>query len=376
MNGRNEICKADRTANGYVMRCLCVLMAVLLAGWALNQLGVFIVEKKTMTIGMGLGLILFAASMVLCKVIGLHRAGMKYVLLFFMIALITVVQIMLTYHTVIISVIPIVCASMYSETKKMAVYTYVLTVVSIVLVVFGGYYVGLCDANMALLTSQPLGAYLGENGTFTLNQVNSNPVLTLSLYFVFPRCAVCGVFVPLCISISRIIAESRLKEEEMRVLAEIDGMTGLYNRSKYLELVSDTYAAEEAIAVIFWDINGLKRTNDTYGHEVGDQLIRRFAESVRTVTSPGERVYRIGGDEFVMILRGGREEDVQKKLQVWRNDVKGRFVGDGVPLSVACGYACGSGSELEDLIRQADDRMYRDKQEHYRKNDGETARKT
>lgn len=355
----------DSTANKYALRCFCITMAAFMFAWVLNQADIFIVEKRTMTLALGMSAGLFLLCLGICALFGLNSRGMKYVLLLFIIGITTVIEVMLTYHSVLLSAIPIVYASMYQDTKKMVLYTYLLSIVSIIVIVFGGYYVGLCDANMALLTSRPLAEYIAPDGTFSLTQLNPNPLLTLSLYFVFPRVVLCGVFVPICINISQIIADSRDKEEKMRMLAEIDGMTGLYNRSKYLDLVAHPYSTEESIAVIFWDINGLKRINDTLGHEYGDQLIVVISESIKAVSSPSERAYRIGGDEFVMIMRGGTEKTAQQKIQQWLESISGKTIGDDLPVSAAFGYAYGSGAQLEDIISRADEMMYRNKREYY-----------
>ena len=355
----------DSRANYYALRCFCITMAAFALAWVMNQLDIFIVDKQTMTRGFCQALLLFALCLIICRFYGMDKPGMKYILLFFIIAITTVIGVMLTYHSVILSALPIIYSAMYRDTKRMTLYTYALTVVSICIIVFDGYRIGLCDANMALLTSKPLADYIAADGTFLLNQVNPNPMLTLSLYFIFPRCVLCGVIVPICINISDIIAEGRIREEEMRMLAEIDGMTGLYNKSKYLELVSNPYMAEEKIGVIYWDVNGLKKINDSLGHEYGDKLILTVSESIKRLSSPNEKAYRVGGDEFVMILRGASEATVQNTIERWRQSIAGMTVGNTLPVSAAVGYACGSGAELERLIKQADEAMYRNKRQCY-----------
>ena len=71
---------------------------------------------------------------------------------------------------------------------------YVLTVLSIIISTYAGYYYGVCDANMVLLTTTSMN-HLVENGTFLLNQVNENPGVTLALYYVLPRCLMAMAFV-------------------------------------------------------------------------------------------------------------------------------------------------------------------------------------
>lgn len=147
----------------------------------------------------------------------------------------------------------------------------------------------------------------------------------------------------------------------MENMAEIDGMTGLYNKSKYLDVISGVYKKEEQIAVIFWDINYLKKVNDTVGHEAGDKLILTVAESIRNVTSDLDSGYRIGGDEFILIMRGGDEKTVQRKMQDWEKSLEAMQKNVEFPISVSKGYAFGKGEDLEKVIYEADQMMYENK---------------
>ena len=359
--------ETDRRANRYSLRCFCIMMAALSAAWIFNQLDIFIVEKQTMNTCFLTALVLFGVCMVICGILGISSRKMKYVLLFFIIAITTVIGTMLTYHSVLLLALPIVYSSMYHDAKHVTLYTYTLTVVSIFVSVFGGYCIGLCDANMALLTSMPLAEYVGADGLFTLNQINPNPVLTLLLYFVFPRSVICGVFALVCNNISEIIAESRIKEHEMCIQAEIDGMTGVYNRRKYLELASDEHILNHRLAVVFWDVNDLKKINDSYGHEYGDRLIITISESIKQIASPTDEIIRIGGDEFLMIFHGGDERMVEEKLSKWEDIIRGRDVVDGISATASYGYACGFGSQLEELVHQADLMMYKNKRAFHEK---------
>lgn len=91
----------------------------------------------------------------------------------------------LTYHMIIIIMIPIMIASMYVS-KRFSVFAFHLTIFSIIVSTYVGYYFGVCDANMVLLTATSL-KNLSQNGKFLLDTVNQNPFVTLALYYVVPR---------------------------------------------------------------------------------------------------------------------------------------------------------------------------------------------
>ena len=161
----------------------------------------------------------------------------------------------------------------------------------------------------------------------------------------------------------------------METRAETDGMTGLYNKSKYMDMVTNTYAKEEKVAVIFWDINFLKKINDTRGHEAGDALIISVAESIQNISNKTDRGYRIGGDEFIMVMRGAGEEETMQKIYEWERSIEVLQTGVDIPISVSMGYAFGKGSDLEQIIHQADQMMYENKRMAHKMAENETDKK-
>jgi diguanylate cyclase (GGDEF)-like protein len=151
-----------------------------------------------------------------------------------------------------------------------------------------------------------------------------------------------------------------------------DEMTGLYNRRAYenhLALLRKQDSLAN-VTLIMFDVNGLKETNDTIGHDAGDELIKGVAQAIREVFAPYGKCYRIGGDEFVAII----EEEIpdihvltdrlDKVVSKW----KGKF---GVELSVSYGVIRGAKKPdmtVDELIVRADAKMYRQKQKYYKRN--------
>jgi len=114
------------------------------------------------------------------------------------------------------------------------------------------------------------------------------------------------------------------------------------------------------------DIDGLKRANDDYGHATGDALLVAVAEALSTSCRGSDAAYRIGGDEFAVLLQGaGRAgyEALQLRLDALILDVSARFAGAG--LSVGAAHAPGDGSKSGVLIHIGDERMYAVKDAHH-----------
>lgn len=356
----NYLTKGELVANQYALKSVTSAMAILTVIWILNVLNIFMVDITTTTRCFISSVVVYVIGLLVCKINDMSKEWVKYFILLWISVIITIITTFMTYHALLACLLPIVYNTMYSS-KRMMYYTYILTVLSIIVSVYAGYYLGICDANMALLTGEPLSAYTGENGIFTLIHINDKVWWTLALFFVLPRCMICAAFMLVCSNIKKIINYNISYAQKMENLAEIDGMTGLYNKSKYLNLVSGAYKKEEKIAVIFWDINFLKKVNDTIGHEAGDKLILAVAESIRSVTSESDCGYRVGGDEFILIMRGANETDVLRKIQEWEKALEILQKNVEFPISVSSGYAVGKGEELENVIAAADKMMYENK---------------
>lgn len=354
----------EATANKYVIHCMSVTVLITIGIWLLNVLDIFLVDKDVMAVSVFLSIAVYLAGMSCWIVIGVNNKCVKYLMILWTSIITTVMGTGLTYHAIIASVLPILFCSLYSS-KKMMIYTFVLTIMSTVIIVFVGYHVGICDANMTLLTGKPLSDYIDTNGNFTRIDINDRLVWSLSLFFVLPRCLIYTMCMLVCYNIGKIISKNVEHAKRMEVIAEIDGMTGLYNCSKYLSMFSNIYEDDEKVAVIYWDINNLKTINDTQGHENGDLLIRAVAKSIHDLVRNNDMAFRIGGDEFVMILKNSGEEDVKNIAHSWKESLDLMKSQYPFEISASIGYAYGQGKDLQELINVADTMMYEDKKKFH-----------
>ena len=168
--------------------------------------------------------------------------------------------------------------------------------------------------------------------------------------------------------------ERQMELEELSDLrfkyAYMDEPTGLQNRRAFSEKLRemDAHSGDRQFTIWILDLNGLKQVNDRYGHAAGDEMIRGAGECIVRGVGKREKVYRIGGDEFAVIDTEGLSGDavytaIKKECGAWRGNA-------GEELFVSIGYASGledatlSASEIE---READHRMYAEKNAFYRK---------
>lgn len=163
------------------------------------------------------------------------------------------------------------------------------------------------------------------------------------------------------------LSERIVQEEEN---ARTDVMTGLPNRREYeeeLKRIGEKTLPDDLYYVVI-DINGLKDVNDSYGHEIGDKLIVGAARCIEECFGDWGKQYRIGGDEFVMLLYAQQEtvdqliSALEKTTEKWSGE-------NGITLSISCGAAGSSeypGYGITDLAGAADERMYEEKARYYK----------
>jgi len=346
----------DVAQNIYTFRFVLFCMIIYTFEEILNATGIFIVDKKIFFTGYIIACFFLLIHIVSLLVLGLDNPKTKYLSIFAIICVFNAASISLTYHMIIIIMIPLVIAGMYTS-KRISVFTFVLTIFSIILITYAGYFYGVCDANMALLTATSIG-HLEKDGKFLMTQVNPNPFFTIGLYFVLPRCFLAVAFAYVSNSVNKVIRNSQKKAVQMELKASMDEMTGLYNKNRLLALLDEKVYDSQNIAVIYWDVNRLKYVNDNFGHIAGDRLIIKVAEAIRSSARKEDAAFRYGGDEFVMIINDGTVEIVQEILKRWESAIGKAAEGCNFPVSASVGYAIGERKYLEDVIAEADKNMY------------------
>ena len=151
----------------------------------------------------------------------------------------------------------------------------------------------------------------------------------------------------------------------------IDGLTGVKNRTAYLECVEKIEkrinSGDAEFAVVMFDLNGLKRINDDLGHEKGDMTIKKAAGVIKE-TFADEQVFRIGGDEFVVLLMDSPDKIDELMSCFEKNCADANDKDDGIPFVISKGYAvfdASTDNNYQYTFERADHAMYKDKKAYY-----------
>ena len=161
----------------------------------------------------------------------------------------------------------------------------------------------------------------------------------------------------------------REEREVMRAQAETDPLTRLSNRRLLMDEITERCnSAPGHFLICYLDLNNFKQVNDTYGHDVGDELIKAASDRIRGALKEEDSLFRVGGDEFVAIVEPEKGEGWKARLELLDREMRQMFVfGDGkicidISVSMGCAVYPQNAVRAEELLRLADMRMLENKE--------------
>ena len=171
--------------------------------------------------------------------------------------------------------------------------------------------------------------------------------------------------------ILRDISDQVAYQNRLLDMAYRDPLTGLGNRKAFAEQLRQAMEKHHSLALLFLDLDRFKEVNDRFGHDVGDDLLRQIAERLRNALRQPDRVYRLGGDEFTLILAEIDAEGAQKLAERLRQALHepiriGSLNIDFVTPSIGIALYPQHAEDAENLLKAADSAMYEAKRERNR----------
>ncbi len=205
-------------------------------------------------------------------------------------------------------------------------------------------------------------------------QIKNKEQISGELFLYRPEKIVDESVMDLFLTQTGIYLENTKLQKKLEEAAQIDGLTGVFNRyyldKKFKEEISLSERFDQPLSLILVDVNGLKEANDEIGHEAGDLLIKETATILKNNVSHSDFVFRLGGDEFVILLVDCPEYHLNIMVDMFKELQNDHFVSleeHRIPLHFSIGGACSTSVEYDKLKDQADKAMYLDKEAYYKK---------
>jgi len=184
--------------------------------------------------------------------------------------------------------------------------------------------------------------------------------IKILLYISLPHMLVLGVLSLIARYTIRNSGESLKDYLQAIHLGGFDVLTGLLNRNSFETDTADFKGEKgEGTAVIYVDVNALHEINNVYGHDAGDDMLQYIAMCIKTCFGE-ENSYRIGGDEFAVLLRKNSETELREKIQKLRESTEKAGYSVSIGVAEKC-FPC----LMDDLLKEAEKEMYRDKKAYY-----------
>ena len=166
------------------------------------------------------------------------------------------------------------------------------------------------------------------------------------------------------------LEDEKWRNNELRKKAFIDVHTGLPNKNRCEEVLKELDGRESKVSIVMFDLNDLKKVNDTMGHAYGDAMIKGFANIIGSSFRNDDFVGRYGGDEFIAVLRNIEIRDVEAILKRIKDRVQQHNDNNkNIFISYAYGFAHSdqmNGEDTDRLLNRADNNMYANKKEYKR----------
>ncbi len=360
----------ERKPNLYVAAALRIGLGAQLLCLLLNEIGLFHVDKLTMRVCVAIGVLCSLLPQVLVYNDKLAtNPKSKYVVLFCTCAMCFIMALALFFFSAPMCLLPMLLAVHYNSER----YSRLAVAGSCVCLAVApplGCALGLWDTEFFRFLSS---AALGGEVVYTLQDATgimaSGPVGVMA-FVSFPWLLTALLLGRLILSATRRGEENIQNRIQLTHMNRVDALTGLYNQNVYKEYLRSP-VGEETVGVLFFDVDGLKSTNDAQGHELGDLLLRRCAESLHPLFDDACHGFRVGGDEFLVVVDTSDPDLVEEKAEQWRWEMerinrenKTRY--PGLTCHMSMGTCFGPKCELTALVAKADKRMYREKMAYHK----------
>lgn len=362
--------ETDVKPNRYATVVLVVTFIGTLACWILAEVGIFRVGLREIRTSTAIDAVLVIGMLTVLRTNKrlYFMPNTKYWMVSIASCLTLSVTTFLTFHATIMLLFPMFVATLY-RSKKVARIAFAASLFCTIFTPIIGYLLNTWDIELfkelILIGTNAKVELIGATDEKTVLSV-----LKILLYLSVPRTILVGACALLMFYVIGLSETHVNNQILLNKISRRDSVTGLFNQNYLGSLVEnkdkDNYK-QRNVGVIFFDVNDLKKINDSRGHEAGNLLLKRFGDSIKAVVDDEHAAgFRVGGDEFAILLLDADEKQVEDMIAEWEKSLEkinrqNREDDNGINVSAAHGESLGPMSKLDQLINQADEKMYRNK---------------
>ena len=346
--------------NRYSANTMLLVGVILIILWVINAVGLFRVNHVLMTRCSVMELVVVIAIQILGRHPKLRqRPATKYYIILCVLLIALIAYTCLNFHVSLSVMFPLLLAGQYHN-RRISWLAFGGSVVICFAAPVLGNLLHTWDQDYLMVMLEISG--LAITGTEPAALPASAPVNIIQiLFYVGLPCAsiVCG-FSPIMFSVARTGRENIESRINVMKLSETDQLTGALNRNCF-ETARELYPrlCRDSLACVYCDVNGLHELNNTLGHAAGDAMLK-FVVTVLQDTFGREDTYRIGGDEFVCLVRDVTPEELDARV----SKVRLRLSAEGYHMSIGISRH-NFDENVRVLISAAEREMYRNKKEFY-----------
>jgi diguanylate cyclase (GGDEF)-like protein len=194
--------------------------------------------------------------------------------------------------------------------------------------------------------------FFTDKPVYIIKTLQGGDLIPLYFYLIITLLA-------LTVAISLYLRKVRKEKAALRQISFTDQLSGLYNRH-YLKHITAKVEKHGQYYVVIFDIDHFKAINDSYGHDIGDQVIKRVASVIKSRSRLLDYAFRIGGEEFLMLLKTDSKEFAINTAERIRHDIETLAQKPNITIS---GGICHLSHSLSDTIKCADTHLYQAKKE-------------
>lgn len=363
----------DRKPNRHVVAALQVGLICMLLCLVLNEINIFHLSKAVMR--------LCTVMVTACSVVPQVLAGSdklsvdpksKYIILLCVCVMCFIMSLCLFVIAAPLCALPLLMAAQYNS-RRLSCLAIGGACLCVALAPPLGCAMGLWDSEfLRFLISSAWGREMLIIPAMEFSPgVMTTGVLGVAMFISFPWLLIMLLLGKLILTVTRKGEESIETQVKVLKMSQLDALTELYNQNIYNQYLKTPVQGDETVGVLFFDVDGLKRVNDDGGHEQGDLLLRRCAESLHVLLDDDCHGFRIGGDEFLLVVDTDDPAVLDQKLDQWRKaieliNIENRTRHKGLTCHMSVGKSFGKKYDLPELIVLADGRMYTEKEAYHK----------